>query len=260
MQWMAARIPTVVGPRRKRRRRSTWRLWLVAFAAVAALLGVTAYRAIVGPWSRPDDRNRVHIHRSHRTAEPAFIYPYSIIPGGAYSRSELVSAMARDPVVSAHYQGLRADSVATSPVASERWAYVSYRIGDAVYWTRKPVRIRAGEILLSDGRESVRARCGNRISDTAKLPVARNDPPLMLLDDPPPVIGDPLAYIPSDVPDILRSVVAPPVVTPPDGATMDTPEPGSLVMMMLGICGGAALYRRKRTQLNAPAPPQRPPP
>jgi hypothetical protein len=221
---------------------------------------VTAYRAKVGPQGGIDVSNRVRLHRSHRTAEPAFIYPYSIIPGGAYSRSELVTTMARDPVAAAHYQGFRADSVVTAPVAAERWAYVSYRIEDAVYWTRKPVRIRAGEILLTDGHESVRARCGNRISDTAKLPVARNDPPLMLLDDPPPVIGDPLAYIPSDVPDILQPVVAPPVVAPPDGATMDTPEPGSLVMVLIGVCGGAALYRRKRMSLNAPAPPQRPPP
>jgi hypothetical protein len=119
--------------------------WLVGFAAVAALLGVTAYRAITGPLNGTDVRNRVRLHRSRRTAEPAFIYPYSIIPGGAYSRSELVSAIARDPVAATHYQGFRADSVVTAPVASERWAYVSYRLEDVVYWTRKPVRIRTGE-------------------------------------------------------------------------------------------------------------------
>src|SRR5215467_132697 len=34
------------------------------------------------------------------------------------------------------------------------------------YWTRRPMRIPNGEVLLTDGRLYARARCGNRISET----------------------------------------------------------------------------------------------
>ena len=38
-------------------------------------------------------------------AERRTVYPYSVIPGGAYSNYELVRALATDPVAAHHYQG-----------------------------------------------------------------------------------------------------------------------------------------------------------
>src|SRR5690242_20581611 len=35
------------------------------------------------------------------------VYPYSIIPGGAWSQPELRSALSRDPVAAEHYKGFR---------------------------------------------------------------------------------------------------------------------------------------------------------
>lgn len=47
-----------------------------------------------------------------------------------------------------------------------RFAHVSYRKGDRLFWTRNKVRIPAGERILTDGRHEIRARCGNRIEDS----------------------------------------------------------------------------------------------
>ena len=63
-------------------------------------------------------------------------------------------------------------------------AYVSYRIGDRVFWTRKPVRIPAGETLLTDGETEIRARCGNAVSDLAREPVSDVEPMAAELDEP----------------------------------------------------------------------------
>ncbi len=49
--------------------------------------------------------------------------------------------------------------------------YVSYRIGNKVFWTKHKLALRKGEAMLSDGTNMARTRCGNRIS---VLPVRPN--------------------------------------------------------------------------------------
>ncbi len=96
------------------------------------------------------------------------VYPYSVLPGGAarhYQRFHLAQLRS----IGANF---------TSPV------YVSYRKGNQIYWTRKPVRLTQGETLLTDGTLFARARCGNRISTTPEEPVASTDPPGDILDVP----------------------------------------------------------------------------
>ena len=46
-------------------------------------------------------------------------------------------------------------------------AHVSYRLGDKIYWTKKPVQLPKNEPVMTDGRTSIRERCGNLISDGA---------------------------------------------------------------------------------------------
>ena len=155
-------MPTVVRPRRRRRRRKS-RPWLVILAASALfLLALTAYHRLNLPEPRSAPPALV-IRRSAAIRRGAGItYPYSIIPGGAYSRGELIRALERDPIAAAHYQGFRTESAAATPAASVRWAYVSYRLEDTVYWTRRPVRVRMGEVLIADGRESAAAGARHR--------------------------------------------------------------------------------------------------
>jgi hypothetical protein len=112
------------------------------------------------------------------------VYPYSVIPGGAENRQELLSAMRDDGVVAAHYGDFRTQSVRLLRLNAERHAYVSYRIGDHIYWTSKKVTLPAGETLLTDGEHFARTRCGNRIAEAPLGPGSPSEPPVDTLDSP----------------------------------------------------------------------------
>ena len=110
-------------------------------------------------------------------------YRHSVIPGGVYSREELAAVIRRDAVVAAQYDTVDASRVRPTVTLAARKAYVSYRVGDRVFWTRKPVLIPAGETLLTDGATEIRARCGNGVSDVAREPVSDVEPLSAELDD-----------------------------------------------------------------------------
>src|SRR5688500_17318627 len=78
------------------------------------------------------------------------IYRHSVIPGGAYSSAELVAATRTDSVVFAVY-GPVATTVHARTVGGSRRAYMSYRIGNDVYWTKKKLLLNAGETTLTSG-------------------------------------------------------------------------------------------------------------
>lgn len=104
------------------------------------------------------------------------VYPYSIVPGGVYSKDELVQAIQADKVVADHYADFKVDQARMLKVAKPRAVYVSYRKGDKVYWTSKKLTLAVGESLISDGVNEARARCANRISDTPRQPVEVKGP------------------------------------------------------------------------------------
>ena len=107
---------------------------------------------------------------------PRRIYPYSIVPGGVHERGELARIILEDKVVAAHYAGIDIEKAHLVTVARPRAVYVSYRKGDQVFWTAKKVTLAAGEEVLTDGVNELRARCGNRISDVPMLPVEMHAP------------------------------------------------------------------------------------
>src|SRR5262249_9541341 len=115
--------------------------------------------------------------RSHRPRQPTIIeidsvaqlrpvYRYSVIPGGAYRAAELRAKLRWDEVAAGHYQPFDLARLRTIESKFSVPVYVSYRVDHAIYWTRRPMRIPAREVLLTDGRLYARARCGNRISET----------------------------------------------------------------------------------------------
>ena len=104
------------------------------------------------------------------------IYPYSIVPGGLADRKELAHAIVMDKVVAVHYAAFEADKATVETVRKPRAVYVSYRKGDKVYWTAKKLHLAEGETLLSDGKNEIRGRCGNRISDVPQQPVEARGP------------------------------------------------------------------------------------
>jgi hypothetical protein len=112
------------------------------------------------------------------------VYPYSVIPGGALTAKELQTALRKDPVVASHYANFRAGSVHVIRLRSAKQVYVSYRIGNRVYWTHKKISLRAGETLLTDGSHLARTRCGNRISEIPVEPASVAEPPEKVMDKP----------------------------------------------------------------------------
>jgi hypothetical protein len=110
------------------------------------------------------------------------IYPYSVVPGGVSGQSELQRIIRTDSVVAAHYATFDSGKARAVVVDKPRAVHVSYRKGDKVYWTAHKVMLAPGETLLSDGRNEMRARCANRISDLPQYPVEAHRPAMEELD------------------------------------------------------------------------------
>jgi hypothetical protein len=94
-----------------------------------------------------------------------------VIAGGVYSRTELNAAVMAEKLVREHYADVHTERVVVKAFGHPAMLYASFRKGGAIYWTRKPVRVPAGEQFLTDGVVSIRARCGNRLSKVPRSPV-----------------------------------------------------------------------------------------
>jgi hypothetical protein len=199
------------------------------------------------------------------------VYPYSLIPGGVESAAELQTYSAVDSALADHYRGIGAGLVLTKSNEDQR-LYASYRIAGAIYWTKNRILVHADEGVLSNGRDMIRARCGNRLSVTPQLPINKFEPPLVYTDRfipqvvvlQPPGLIEP--YAPPALPDFpavappVRSSLPPAVETgggrtgvPPAILTgsgrlpvaVNTPEPSTWLLLLTGgLALGTLKYRR----------------
>ncbi len=112
------------------------------------------------------------------------VYPYSVVPGGVKDPDDLRSAALRDYVVRRHFAHFDFSHARLIRATEAREVYLSYRIRDTVFWTRKRIRLHPGELLLTDGNITARAHCGNQISDTAKPEVSEEEPAEEVLEQP----------------------------------------------------------------------------
>jgi hypothetical protein len=97
------------------------------------------------------------------TQPPRPVYPYSVVPGGVGDVNELKWVAEHDPIVGAHYAGFNYARAQVVRLTLARTVYVSYRIGNHIYWTRRRVKLHKGEKLITDGRITARTRCANRV-------------------------------------------------------------------------------------------------
>jgi len=97
---------------------------------------------------------------------------------------ELKDAVERDPVVAAHYADFNIAQTHVERLNADRAMYVSYRLGDRVFWTTKTLLLHKGETLISDGTHEARTRCGNRLSESPALPISPEQPPANVLAAP----------------------------------------------------------------------------
>ena len=191
------------------------------------------------------------VSTSARIAAPAaarpakVVYRNSVLPGGVGSAVELRSALAHDPVAAAHYAGFNVGAARKVQVERSRMAHVSYRIGDKIYWTKKPVRLAQGETLLSDGEHLVRGRCGNRIADEAQAPVLVNEPAPEVLEMA-YISAEPLIDAPSDAPP-RANVDAASQVADAQPATRTRILPSFAFFLDPGLISPPAIYAPTRT-------------
>ena len=164
----------------------------------------------------PSFRARADIHKDlafaaarsfksrNSLARIAGVYPYSVVAGGVKDQDDLRYAALRDYVVRRHYAHFDYSHAHLVRATEAREVYLSYRIRDTVFWTRRRIRLHVGELLLTDGKITARARCGNQISDTAKPEVSNEEPAEDVLDQPVAAI------------DSAPSLSVQPVLAPPD--------------------------------------------
>jgi len=158
--------------------------WLTALLQTVILFAVVGFAT---PWLDADQTSLPIPRRSGDITlngpQPRPLYSGSVVPGGVYSIDELRAAIARDPIVAAHYGHINLAEMRVVTLTTPRSAYVSYRRGDRTYWTRDRVRLKAGETVLTDGATTIRARCGNCVSDVKQERVAVLEPAHGELDD-----------------------------------------------------------------------------
>lgn len=129
---------------------------------------------VVFPVSLPRASYEIPLTDAGIRARP--LLPYSVIPGGAADVAELNSAIAHDPLVAIHYAVFDLAKTHVVRLDRDRAVYVSYRLGDRVYWTRKKLMLFKGETVLTDGEHQARTRCGNRLSETPEVPTSSRSP------------------------------------------------------------------------------------
>jgi hypothetical protein len=127
---------------------------------------------------------------SLRQIESRPIYAYSVVPGGVKDAHELKWVAQHDPVVASHYAGFDYGRARVERLALARSVYVSYRLGNRVYWTRRRVTLKKGETVITDGKITARSRCGNRVEEAPQQATSSSEPPVAKFDEPMlPAIG-----------------------------------------------------------------------
>ena len=168
---------------------------LVVLASLMSVAGISAVSnlvadlrtaAVVELPEAPPIEIADRVREPHPPVRP--IFRHSVVSGGVYTADDVRAAMERDRIVAAHYSGVNVRELRVEALSDERDVYMSYRIGDEIYWTKQKVRLQQGETILTDGVRHIRARCGNCIALAPMEPTADDEPGEMefdsLADDP----------------------------------------------------------------------------
>ena len=163
-------------------------------------------------WTRGNVRSKLSSLAAHASrsanplAEKRSVYPYSVVPGGVEGPDDLRRAAEHDAVVWQHYARFQFEHARLVRAREAREVYLSYRLRDRIFWTRKKFRLHLGELLLTDGKITARARCGNQVSETPKPDVSEEEPDEDVLDKPVAELIPP--------PLLIRSSLLPPLPGP----------------------------------------------
>jgi hypothetical protein len=134
--------------------------------------------------------------RVEQTPEICASFPRALVRCGVWS-SEQFESHRNDPSLRDHYSEI--GIVQPLLLTADEWDYASFRGPTGIVWTPEKILIRAGERILRDRvGNTIRARCGNRLSPSPRRPVAFAMPPEMeqetaeiSISEPPLLVGWP---------------------------------------------------------------------
>jgi hypothetical protein len=210
-------------------------LWLLAFWSIG--IGATVAIYVAGAMVNVDSPgpSTVRYPLADVPASAPFVvreYPLAVVKSGTPTVAAARAAMANDPVVRRAYRG--GEPTAESVTLVDASYYVQYRIGNQVFWTRKPRKLFAGEpVLRTTSDVLIRRRCGN----TLALTLPPHAPLLPLIKETPiDEEMDHADYIPANQPRIATNFVQP-FSTPPGLAEL---APALDTVGNLGIPGSVS--------------------
>lgn len=261
----------------KRRTRSSglhvwnyWLYWTALFCAIGSLIAFGIIGARHNHHTSARTSAALSADQTHARADLASVpqrrfYPYSVIPGGVENAQELRNAIALDPLVAHHYSDFDVSRAHIIRLRHDERMYVSYRLYNQIYWTKRRLTLYKGETLITDGTHQARTRCGNRLSTTPIRPVSPKEPsapamnvpltrPVLVAEnprnlpevrfDPVPVLSNPFVEMPHSNPPVSRIPPAffpivgggppsqLPLISPPPVAV---PEPRALWLILSGF-------------------------
>ena len=113
----------------------------------------------------------------------------ALIRGGFTSPEQFYQHVQADPVLRSFY-GSCTDSQATlKPLSDDILVFSTFRRGDTIKWSRRPLLVHAGEYVYTFCGKTVLARCGNLVSWSPMQP--SEDVPPSLLEVPTEVVDPP---------------------------------------------------------------------
>jgi hypothetical protein len=254
-----AHVPIVRKRRTRRHRRNRLiRRWLAVLVLAIVTVGASALALMYFSPSlfRPDNPVPARISEFKTQATPVNqilsqapparpIYPYSVVPGGVEDVNELRWVAEHDPIVGAHYAGFNYARAQVVRLTLARTVYLSYRIGNHIYWTRRRIQLKKGEKLITDGRITARTRCANRVEETPQQQEAKATEPVPEKFDEPMGNGEGTAMQapPAAFQSALLSRPQIPGLEPSDPLTAYSPFSGggflavSMPPLPEGLCG-----------------------
>jgi len=188
------------------------------------------------------------------------IYPYSVIPGGVESATELRDSVTHDPVVAEHYEDFDVAKARVVRLNQDRLLYVSYRIANRVFWSKKRLTLPKGETVITDGEHMARTRCGNRLAEAPAGPVLAAEP---VFEAAPPETAETIAGAPALIGAPLPPGEAPLTPSPAIGIPPGSPGGGIFTPPGIPIIGGGGPPSHGVTPppvVPPPIPPPIPPP
>lgn len=175
----------------------------------------------------------VRLFAQNATADVRPHYPYSVVPGGLASAKEALRAAHADRATASHYAGIVLADLRPETAVAGRAVHVSYRKDGLIWWTRKKLRLAAGELLLTDGRHEIRGRCGNRVSETAQSPTRPDEPGEAEFNRPATPVQSPRRPVAEPVPSAVTAGLTNQVSWLATSIPLDGPGPSSYAVLSL---------------------------